>query len=328
MSAVRLYEWLSFSAVLGASFFARAAHADERCIVQLESPASQPAWSAAVGELEALVADEAGDCRRIRVVVQGAGALVELETQDGRTATRRIARASELEPLVQALLVASPVDAAPREATSSEESSAAQPQANIARPEEPAAADVVRDAKPKDEDETTRLLVAAGAGLRTDAEGGRVAPTAQVTATVAVGRWEIGGFGRFEAERGISGDSSLRPRAEAFGGGIVAGRRETVGPVWLVYGGNVGLYASEIEQRRGDASVTARSGRLVEDESTQPRLGVFFGAVFPRSARFRLRAQVDADLALARGAADASGLPKSPQWGLGFTLGVETRFLP
>jgi hypothetical protein len=134
------------------------------------------------------------------------------------------------------------------------------------------------------------------------------------------GRWV---FEHELTEGGGTGHSSLA----SIGGGATIGRRETLGPTWFIFGATAGVYDLEEERRRHHAAIAPEVGagvRHVDDSFIEPRLGAYVGSIYPLTHRFRVRAELDAETALASHTPASALLPATPSWGLGLTLGVET----
>lgn len=311
--------------------FSRELRAGSRCDLRLEDAGGDVEWRVAAHEIEQTLAVEPSDCRSIVVTVDGASATVFFTTQDGRVAERRIAKPSELASLVHALLVSGLDETAPNVLGPS-------PAARRA-PDGPAAPaiDGAQDAVPgwpadqshvsRNDDATSfRIFTAAAAGLKASAPDADIAPIVQFAASLALDRFELGGFGRWESEHAVGDGSGAHARVSAVGGGLVGGRREAVGSVWILYGASVGAYATAVARR---APVGLEDGpHRIRHDFVQPRAGVYLGVVVPASHRLRFRAMIEGDVAMVRDTGDVADLPRVSLWAMGLTLGAETKVLP
>lgn len=334
------------------------ASADPRCEVRLEGGISGE-WSSAVRSVDRTLGHGAADCREIVVTPDLRGATVVFTTREGRMAQRRIERPSDLLPLIDALLVTVPFSAGPELSpapltlptpatgeVATERSAVLSPleppmpktNARVgANPPSPEFSITLprqleglpdRDVaeKPREPD-VAKVLLGLGAGLRGAFPGVSVAPTGQVMVGFALTRWEFGLLGRWEFEHDMGTEATVgHVHASAIGGGAVVGRRDRVGPFLFVYGTSLEVFAAQEEY--GERSTDGASHVSLSDSFADPRAGLYLGCVLPRNARFRLRVQLDGEMAINQHVPSSSELPMFPKWSAGLTIGAETAFLP
>jgi hypothetical protein len=313
---------------------ASTARAEGPCAVVLDgrerAAGAAEGWQSAVRDVEARVRASAGDCAGIEVTTDPSGAHVELTTRDGRTARRWIAEPGELVPLVHALLVASPLPGPGERVSSSDADPEASPALDL-QMEQPSSAppeggaDVV-PSPPPGARSRAQVFVSFAAGLKVPSADG-AAPFGQLALGVTHGRWDLGGFGAWELEHDLTeGRANGHTSLGAIGGGALVGRREQLGPTWLVAGGTFGLYA--VDEDRGRRRSAVADGHPADghaDESfVEPRAGAYVGVVFPRTARVRAKVQLGGEMALASHTPRSVLLPATPPWGLGLSVGLET----
>ena len=308
-----------------------AAHARDRCDVSVDpaSKALDQAWRNAVQQLDRTLEAATGDCDQISVLFDGTGADVTLRTTDGRSARRRIVRAAELDAVVSALLVSELAASPPTQAATEPEEPTRAPAPRAPAPSPPVSPAPPLDAPAADPGAAARggyatPLVSVSGGVQLSRQ--RAGPIGQLVGGATVGRWDLGAVGRWELERDVAHDDGLGGRASlaGIGFGALVGRRESLGEVSAVYGTTLALYSVVSEHRTGSA---AGFSQHTDDSLLNPRAGLYLGVVFPRRARFRLRAEIDGEAAIAS-TRPTGDLPAPPAWGIGFALGVETGFAP
>lgn len=304
-------------------------HADVRCLVRFhDTHEESAAWRQAIRSIERDVESAPSDCSTVDVRVDGRGASIELHTLDGRAAERRVQSAAEAPPLVRALLIGFDQPIALEAEVPAPLLSAVPPEATEPVPEpEPVAvpepsvpdADTAPPEKPKSHVE---VFAAVNAGLELQQEDD-ASPVGQAIVGISLRAWQAAAFAKWELEHHQDNDSHIRHSSlDAFGGGGMFGRRQTVGPITLVYGTSLGVYSAE-QARGGHREQTQHIEAAVPD----PRGGIYLGALFPTMGRVRTRAQIDGEVAFLNHSA-GSNFPNVPQWGMGLSLGVDFGLLP
>lgn len=327
---------LAFVAIATALLMATPALADgaSPCELRIDGDPLPESWSGAVTDVRALVSKltfDATDCRIIALVRDDTGLAVRFTTADGREARRHVTTPAELVPLVEALLVfrpdAEPLAAAPASEPTRAENDVPIAAATIVTIDPAVPLKDAKDAKdPPLASATARPLIGAAAGVKGSFPDDRVAAIAQILAGITLRRWELAAFARWEIEH----DAAPKPEANAppgklrnsaFGGGVMLGRRQPVGPLVVIGGARAALFAAE-QERAGQKKSQGQGAR--EDAFLDPRLGVYVGCILNESSRVRVRVQVDGDAGLMVHRSEVADLGAFPRWNLGVSLGAET----
>ncbi len=171
-----------------------------------------------------------------------------------------------------------------------------------------------------------RPVIGATAGVKGSFPDDRAAGVAQAFAGVTLARWELAAFARWEIEHDAESNPdanapSGKLRYSAFGGGVMAGRRQPFGPLVLVGGARAALFGAE-QERTGQKRSKGLGAR--EEEFLDPRLGLYVGCILNESSRVRVRLQVDGDAGLIVHRSELADLGVFPRWNLGISLGAET----
>jgi hypothetical protein len=315
-----------FAIAWASSLVALPAYAKEECTVRVEPRAPESGeWGDAIARVREHVRHVASDCDEIVVVMSDTDTVVTFKTRDGREATRRITHPRELVPMVEALSVRGP--AIEPVVAQTHPLVTITPPIVSAPPGAPSTAPVpVRDeatgARPKAH---TNLRVLGDAGAKAWANGA-LSPVAGLEARVALGNWELGVLGRWESEYKFAVEAG-RTDASAVGGGLVFGRRETLGTFALAYGGTASVYAVT-ESLSVREPHMRRHAEIAEETGAVPRAGAYLALLSPEVARVRVRLKLDGDVSLMAMQTRASELPTLPGWGATLTLGAETRAWP
>jgi hypothetical protein len=314
--------------------------ADSPCELRIDGASLPATWSPAIDDLRAIVTKltaSSTDCRVISVSRTDDGATVVFTTADGRTARRYVAAPRELLPTVEALLILWSEPLAPAHESDEAVTPVAPPHRDEARRaptvsstnaanDSVAAADTKEQPPPR----STALVLGAGGGVKGSWPNDTVAAVGQIFAGVSFPRWELAGFARWEIEHDAEANADVaapsgKLRYSALGGGVMAGRRQPLGPVVLIGGARAALFDAEEERiKRQDG----RQGRFQHEEFLDPRLGLYAGCIFVASSRLRVRVQMDGDAGVVVHRSELAELPAFPRWNLGVSLGAETSFFP
>jgi hypothetical protein len=310
-------------AIATALFTSAAAHADEPCAVRVEaSDHESTGWSDALRDAERAVAVFGGDCREIVIVRDDHGASLTFTTRDGRVAQRRISQPTELRALIEALLVTIPEEPRARSTSVTPARESFPLPTEPAPTVEPAG---TPDVLAKRQLDVGHLLLGVGGGVKVW-PGSPASAVGQVAVAWVHERWELGLIARWEP-----GDASQTAtghlHVSALGGRATLGRREPIGDLVLVFGSSAGVFVAQEDYKQ--QGLDDEPNRLkVHDAFVDPRLGAYVGLVVPTSQRFRLRAQVDGEVALSSYTPESAYLTAFPRWNFGLTLGAEAAFLP
>jgi hypothetical protein len=246
------------------------------------------------------------DCREIGVEVAPDRASVTLVTRDGRRATRSLASPDELVPTTEALLVAPPPEI--------EEPTTEEPAADAASPE----SDV-------------SFLFGAAGGARLGFPGEYASPTVLATGGVTFSRWDAALHAQWDAVHAPLGSASPEGfRLSTFVLAASLGRREPMDSVWIVYGAQLGVsFLSYRAPRAANAQGTSGDGDFpgtgpASGSKTEPRLGLYGGALLPRDAWIRFRSVLMVDVIPSR-IGDELNLEQVPVpwWSAALVVGVE-----
>jgi hypothetical protein len=311
--------------------------------------ATDAAWTRAVESLEARTNAHGSDCDRIELVVTRSEATLTYVTRDGRSAARTLRGPSELEPTVLALGVTTPdvdgpdssggdtdVRTRPRDVSPSPQDGVPpkdRPQLKLAALQTPKddLADAGTEAPPSSLPPDSNVLFGFGTGFRSGTR--LISPLITGTAALAIGKWELGVQGRWEAHYAYISeehdDSGTEPPGTAgLGAGVTAGRRQPIGNTLLVGGimlNVTSLHDGTDEEDPGETEAD-RKAREERNGRAEARAGVYTGFVFPRRSSVRFRSDVSAEIvphSIGASETGPDGIPLMPWWAVGFTLGME-----
>ena len=262
-----------------------------------------PAWTQAVGELNAELARHAwaSRCSSVLVDASGSGATLTFTTRDGQSVQRRIDAPIELVPTIESLSVDDPTSVTPDGAPPTPVAPADQGRHTEAAPKasDPYAINPVYGAQ---------LCVRAGADHL-------VSPCIGAFGAVPIGNWELGILGRYEGHYvSTLGGNKGAPETSGLAFGVSAGHRTPLGP-FAVRIGLTGLLAAVREDARRDDRGRAEG-----------RLGGFLGGVWPARSSIRLRADLAFEVvpySIGRSETNITGASSLPWWGLTTAVGVE-----
>jgi hypothetical protein len=276
------------------------------CRVELTGD-SATVWLGSTGVPEI---PEGADCETIRVEVNGESARVTFVTRDGRRAERVVHDPSELAPTLEALRVTGPRE--PAEAPAEKALAPAVRPATV--PIEADRAPAVRDEVGRADRDQSAIFALTG-GTRGGADS-LVTPLFTGSASLSLDRWELGVMGAFEAQYFDVAADPRRAPGSAVAAGVLAGRRQPIGPTTVFLGTRLVLAAlndeSEVDSgRRGRAEM---------------RVGSYLGVALPSAAKTRFRAEVAADLVpedIGGKAEDSLEATITPWWAMSLSLGLE-----
>jgi len=296
-----------------------------RCPLRTTPERLGSAWDDAVRLERAALEANPGDCGEVVLAVSGGTATLTFRTDDGRTTSRVLHDPSELQPLLEALLVTLP------ESTSHD----------AIRPKEPAVAEnaVPRAAgsvhgmagrtPPKSEPSFIHALVVALAGVRLAGPGPLVAPSLDLGAGIELRDWELLAIARWTPVYAVLDHDDTRPaQLASVAAGLAIGRRAPLGRRGELA---VGLTLSAASEHEGWHAVSASGARVDEDEDRgQALIGTYAAVIVPVTAKTRFRSLVAADVDATHAGESgipASGVPALPWWALTLALGVESEVL-
>ena len=287
------------------------------CVIRVVPPNAAASWRDAAAQAQKTIdaSDPSSrDCRDIEVDVAGEIATLKFVTRDGRSAIRALRSPSELQPVIDGLLVTLPGDP-PLAGSASEKTGPIDDPAPT--PEEAAAPPVA--APPERLIKESHVVVEAGAGGRLTFNESFLSPTLVAGAGITLNDWELGVFGSWEPdEEAFNNQAPDHFVMSAVAAGIYAGRRVPMDDVYLLYAADVSL-----------ASIDEESSITSERTTSGARIGVRGGLAWPRHAKTRLRPQLGLDFTPSRhrDMLTSVQLPPVPRWGLSLTLELETELL-
>jgi hypothetical protein len=287
------------------------------CSLQAIPEHPSTTWEEAIAHARTTLASRSGDCGGIVVEVEGDFATLKFTTTDGRRAVRVLHDASELSPVLGALLVTlpapPPVPAPPSEPVRQAQSL----RAPVAERPPPAAAPV-------------HALVSVLAGGRFAGPGPLLGPTVILGAGIGLPHWELGLTAQWTPAYAVLTDDATRPaRLAGISAGLAVGRRTPLSEDLALV---TGMTLSGAAQHEGWRTPDATTGKMLHDESDrgQALVGAYAAAVFPATARMRLRSSLLGDVDathLGENEAPANGVPRLPWWALTLAFGVESEVL-
>jgi len=301
-SIVRLPHFVRL--LLGAWIGLAGARAAEACPIEV-SGRDDARWQDAAAKTSAALSEEArGSCSQIMVEVTAQGAVMRLDTRDGRSAARELVAPDELLPAVQALTIGAPQAATPVAETGVD------PRNDRRRiPVAPTPNAAERTGDPYE----NRPIFGAALGFRIGADR-LITPVVGGTISLLQRRFELGLLLRYETHYVASqGGNQERPETSGVVFGIQTGLRQEL-DVLAVRGGLLMLVAAF----REDGG--AQRGR------SEVRLGGYVGGAWPARGPLRLRSDLALDLVpynVGRSETNALGETSLPWWGVSFSLGVE-----
>lgn len=316
------------------------------------------AWLEAARALPELRATDT-DCARVHLQLDEHGARLTYTTREGRDAVRRLTDPEELSTTLAALAERAPVASAPASAAEETAGGAAarsaqrSPDASQSSSHHAAnegAREVhalpLRDAEAMTRStpqaaaalETTpgtEALFAIHAGLR-GGQNGLMSPVLRGAISLHAGALELGVAASWDLRYARISNAEEAP-ARTIAGGVFAAWREPAGDVALLAGGQLSLAVwTDNHAIRPELHLVDVSGRTIEitENGAEARAGIWAGAVWPRTATIRMRAELSADVVpRATRRSDVRMVsplvppdpqaPNTPGWAFGATLGVE-----
>lgn len=284
------------------------------CAVSV-TPVDAPSrwWAAARSAQERVrhFSPDAG-CKAIGIEAIGDQAMIAFSTRDGRQTLRPISSPEEIGPLIDALVVTVPAEAAVPP---------------IPVPSEDTSGDVETpaDGRPGDRQDTARMVFHAAAGGRMSSPGGFASPSVDMTAAMLVGAWEVAASGRWDPSYSL-----LHPAPQAFtmsrcAVSAVAGRRVVAGGAAIAFGLSTGVSVTSEAGSEG-RNQPAGDARAAGNSAAEPLLGTYLGLVYPRASQLRLRSELSGEvsaLRVGRTLTLDAPLPPLPWWSALASVGLE-----